>query len=144
MVDYGSFWDELEKIAFEIPEGAKRLMESAQAESDREHMEPMRPRDQQIQIRPGMMGRLVRYGLPTAGAIGLGYATARLVGRPLSRYLMSKGVGPRAETFLRYALPIGAGLGAGYTLAGRKLMDELQKKIVEGDDDDIRQQNTGR
>jgi hypothetical protein len=57
-----------------------------------------------------------------------------LLSEPISRWLQGKGVGPKATTFLRYALPIGAGLGAGYTLAGRKLMDELSKK-VSGDDD---------
>jgi hypothetical protein len=116
MIDYAAFWDELEKISSEIPVEDRPLV-----------------REEPRQIQPGMLGKLLRYGIPAAGAVGVGYGTARLVGRPLERYLLEKGVGPRAASFLRYAVPIGAGLGAGYTLAGNKLVDELVRK-VSGDD----------
>lgn len=122
-INYDAFWDELEKIGSELPQEDRPLVN-----------DPVRT------IKPGMLGKLLRYGIPAAGAVGVGYGTARLVGRPLERWLMTKGVGPRAASFLRYAVPIGTGLGAGYTLAGNKLVDELVKK-VSGDND--QRQNPG-
>jgi hypothetical protein len=141
MIDYSALWDELQKIAFEIPEGVRQQMDEAEFEARQQEEDPLKPRGEQIPIRRGMLGRLIRYGVPAAAAVGVGYGTARLIGRPLEHWLLSKGVGPKATTFLRYALPIGGALGAGYTLAGRKLMDNLTKAVV---GDTTQQQNTGR
>lgn len=134
MISYSAFWDELTKISFEIPEGVRQKMTEAELEARRQAEQPMQGDEHPQTIRRGMIGKLVRYGLPAAAAVGVGYGTSRLLSEPISRWLQGKGVGPKATTFLRYALPIGAGLGAGYTLVGRKLMDELSKK-VSGDDD---------
>ena len=123
MISMPAFWDELEKIGQQIPPEDRPMVN-----------EPVRT------IRPGMISKLIRYGIPAAAAVGVGYGTARLIGRPLERWLVSKGVGPRAATFLRYAVPMGAGLGAGYTIAGNKLMDELTKKVV---GDDVQRQTPG-
>jgi len=121
MISMPAFWDELQKISQEIPQEDRPMMDGP-------------PQT----IKPGMIGRLVRYGLPTAAAIGVGYGTSRLVGRPLERWLLSRGVGPRAATFLRYAVPTSMALGAGYSMAGNKLMRELSKKVV---GDDVQRQN---
>jgi hypothetical protein len=137
-INYSAFWNELSKIAFEMPEGARHLMAEAEREHERETQQPMAGRPDARTIKPGMIGKLLHYGIPAAGAVGVGYGTARLVGRPLERWLMAKGVGPRAATFLRYAVPIGTGLGAGYTLAGNKFMDELARKVS---GDNVQRQN---
>lgn len=131
---YVAFWDELEKISMEIPEGVRQQMADAEFEAKRQAQQPMQGAERPQTIRRGMIGNLIRYGVPAAAAVGVGYGTSRLVSEPVSRWLQGRGVGPKATTFLRYALPIGAGLGAGYTLVGNKLTDELAKK-VSGDND---------
>lgn len=79
--------------------------------------------------------RLARYGLAGAAGMGVGYATGKMVGRPLYGKLRQMGAGPKAAKFLRYAVPTTAGLGAGLALMKGLSSEKLTEKIREGEKD---------
>ena len=107
MINVNSLFDELNKIA-------------ADASSD-------------DRITKERLQRLARYGTAGAAGMGLGYATAKAVGRPLYKKLRQMGAGPRAAKFLRYAVPTTAGLGAGLALMKGRSSEKLMEKIREGE-----------
>lgn len=106
MIHTAAFFDELEKIA---------------QEDDR--------------ITKQKAKRLLRYGAAGAAGIGVGYATGKLVGKPLQKKVLTWAMKnpTKAGKLVRYGVPTSAGLGAALMLARKKMGDELGKKIKKDD-----------
>ena len=85
------------------------------------------------QITKDKVKRLLQYGGAGAAGMGLGYATGKLVGRPIQKKLVRWGAGPKGAKLVRYGVPTSAGLGAAL-MVSKKLMDEKLTKKIRGDD----------
>ena len=85
------------------------------------------------QITKDKLKRFLRYGGAGAAGMGLGYATGKLVGRPIQKKLIRWGSGPKAAKLVRYGVPTSAGLGAAL-MVSKKLMDEKLTQKIRGDD----------
>ena len=100
-----------------------------------DELEKIAEEEKEYLITKERLKRLVRYGLPGAAGVGVGYGVGKLIGRPLRRKLTQWGVGPNASKILRYGVPMAAGVGAAYLLAEKTLNDRLREKILSNDND---------
>jgi hypothetical protein len=107
-----SFFDELEKISQEAA--------PAQAVPDN-------------RITKERFKRFLGAAVPGALGAGVGYGAGHLVGAPVERKLVERGIRRGPAKVLRYALPTAAGLGAALSLARLNLRSKLFKK-VKGED----------
>lgn len=102
-----SFFDEIEKIA--------------------------QQRDNKITKK--RLKRLARYGAAGAAGAGVGYATTKLVGRPLEKKLVKSNIVSRGPAkALKYSLGLGTALAAATALSQGAWGDKLRRKIEHGRD----------
>lgn len=112
MIDRSAFFDELQKMAsFEDEHG---IRDSKNGDS---------------KITSDKLKRLARYGAAGAAGIGLGYATGKLIGRPIQKKVLQWGGGPMASKLVRYGVPTSAALGAALLVAKKRMSEELMKKV---------------
>lgn len=84
-------------------------------------------------ITPERFKRFLGAAIPGALGAGVGYGTARFVGRPIEEKLVSLGLKHGPAKVLRYALPTAAGLGAALSLSRANLRNKLFE-AVRGED----------
>jgi hypothetical protein len=106
-----SFFDEIEKIAQELPHT---------------------PVGDNL-ITKERFKRFLGAAIPGAIGAGVGYGTGHLIGKPIENKLVEMGSRRSPAKMLRYALPTAAGLGAALSLARLNLLNKLFEK-VKGED----------
>ena len=75
----------------------------------------------------------LKASIPAAAGVGLGYATGRLLGKPLQEAAIQYGLNAGPAKVLRYAVPTAAITGALYKLTGSKLISDILEKAKRGD-----------
>jgi len=72
--------------------------------------------------------KFLRYGIPAAASLGVGYGTGKLIGRPIQKKVIEYGMKAGPAKVLSYALPTAAALGTAYKLARSKMISDLLEK----------------